>query len=119
MPRYRLSIAVALGLLPLVLPPPAEAARGSFVYWPVAPGGEANGPGHRLNDPATGPCQDLVGADETGAHVVKVENDTDTPAVVYENRGCTGHRLVVGVKETRSTGGHGPHSFDSVKFKGQ
>jgi hypothetical protein len=96
---------------------PAQAARGSFVYWSVSPGGDPNGQPHRLKDPADATCQDLATPDQAGTMVVKVQNDTDTPATVYENNGCTGHRLVVAAKETRTAGGHGPHSFNSVKFQ--
>jgi hypothetical protein len=115
--RYRRLIAMAIGLLPLMLPMPAHAARGSFVYWSVAPGGNPSGERHELNDPPAGTCENLVTSDQTGTQVVKVRNGTDTPATVYEQTGCTGHRLVVAAGQTRSAGGHGPHSFNSVKFQ--
>jgi len=86
------------------------------VYWAVSQGGDSNGQARRLNDPPDGTCQDLVSAGQSGMQVVKVENGTDTQATVFEHTGCTGHRLVVAVKQTRSAGGHGPHSFSSVKF---
>jgi hypothetical protein len=116
--RYRLPIAVAVALLPLLVPVPAQAqaARGSFVYWALSPGGDPAGERHELKDPPTASCQTLAGAD-TSAQVIKVENDTDTPATVYESKECTGHHLVVAAKETKKAGGHGPHSFGSVKFR--
>jgi hypothetical protein len=116
--RYRLSIAVAAALIPLAVPVPAQAARGSFVYWTLSPGGDPAGDRHQLNDPPTGSCQQLGDPDQSaGAQVIKVENDTDTEATVYETKDCTGHHLIVPAKATKKAGGHGPHSFGSVKFR--
>jgi hypothetical protein len=116
--RYRLSIAVAAALIPLAVPVPAQAARGSFVYWSLSPGGDPAGQRSQLHDPPTDSCQQLADPDQSaGAQVIKVENDTDTQATVYESKDCTGHHLIVAPKATKKAGGHGPHSFGSVKFR--
>ena len=118
MNRCRLSIAVAAALIPIATPLPAHAVSGSFVYWSNTPDGAQEGQRHQLNDPPTGRCVQLVGDDQNpGTQISKVENDTDTPASVYENNDCTGHRLMVPPKATRTAGGHGPHGFNSVKFR--
>jgi hypothetical protein len=118
MNRWRLSIALAAALIPLAVPAPAHAASGSFVYWSSRSDGSQDGMRHQLNDPATDRCTPLVGDDQqVGTEIYKVENETDTPATVYQNTDCTGHRLIVPPRATRTAGGHGPSEFNSVKFR--
>jgi len=119
MPRFRLAAVVAVALISVGAPVPAHAAGGSFFYWANTPGGSGAGERRQLDDPPSNRCIALIAGDQAaGTFVDKVQNGTDTPAAVFENQDCTGHRLTVPTRATRTAGGHGPATFRSVKFPG-
>jgi hypothetical protein len=116
MKPFRLSTLLVAAVMLVGVPVPAEAAQGSFVYWSTDGHGH-DGKRYQLDAPPTGSCEALVASDQTPPMpIYKVQNNTDTPAAVFETKDCTGHRLTVPVKATRTAGGHGPASFNSVKF---
>jgi hypothetical protein len=117
MQRHRLALVVTAGLIGFGAPVPAHAAQGSFLYWVTAQSGNPTANRHQLNDPPPNQCATLITGDQAGEVVNKVQNNTDTPAAVFENQDCTGHHLTVPTHGTRTPGGHGPRTFRSVKFR--
>ena len=117
MNRWVVGLVAVAALVPAGSPRPAQATTGRFVYWQAGSTPGQDGPRHELRDPPTGPCQPLGTGQATGAPISKAENDTASPAAVYQSRDCTGHSLTIPAGATRSAGGHGPAAFNSVKFR--
>jgi hypothetical protein len=100
MKNLRKMLAVALATTALcTVATPAQAARGSFVYY-------VDGQGIELPNPEDGRCYN------TRAEADRPINHTDRLAVVYRGTGCQDGAVVTFFEPGQS----GPDHFGSVKF---